>query len=288
MHKTCIFCDPASICVCVYVHSAPPDKKKRKLYVKREKCQLTIKFFYQIMCTCNSVRFGNFVVFLMVSLYSCFLCKALKLMRLMMWIFKLWYHLTVFVLVLNVDALFYCCQHGSLWLTRFWISSLWGTSITGNLIWDFVWHCLPDLISHVHTEHKVVKCNACQTKRKSWKTVTKLLKLITSKNCRCLHLYSHMMNICIIGISILQWKDWFWVEFSDKFYLYGVWTHKMPGGGVQYITPYIETSSTLLKIWCLVHPDCKEDDGSFVLCRCNQLWEICQQITASRPATFSL
>ena len=119
------------------------------------------------------------------------------------------------------------------------------------------------------------------------RTVTKLLKPTTSQTCRCLHLYRHKMNMCIIGISILQWQDSFWVEVSDIFYFYGVWAHKMPGGGVQNITSYIETSSTWLKIWCLVHPDCKEDDGSFVLHRCNQLWETCQQIIASRPATFA-
>jgi hypothetical protein len=105
--------------VCVYVHSTPPNKKKKALCQKRKMSiyhdifcfELTKDInhkYCQIMCICNSVRFGNFVVFLMVSLYSCFLCKALKITRLMMWILKLWYHLTVLVLVLIVDALFYC------------------------------------------------------------------------------------------------------------------------------------------------------------------------------------
>ena len=139
-------------------------------------------------------------------------------------------------------------------------------------IWSLKW------CSVIHVKHK----------ESLERTVTKLLKPLSSQNCRCLHLYSHMMNVGIIGISISQWKDWFWVELSDIFYLYGVWAHKMPGGGVQNITSYIETSSTWHKIWCLMHSDCKEVDGFFVLRRCNHLWETCQQFTASRPATFSL
>jgi len=114
-------------------------------------------------------------------------------------------------------------------------------------IWSAKWS------SVIHVKHKE------SLERK----VTKLLKAITSQNCRRLHLYSHMMNICIIGISISQWQDWFWVELSDRFYFNRVWAHKMPGGGVRSSTSYIATFSTLLKIWCLVHPDCKEDGGSF-------------------------
>jgi len=179
---------------------------------------------------------------------------------------------------------FTVCQHGSLWLTRFWIPSLWGTSITGNLIWDFDWHCLPDLISNLHMEHKVVKCNPCQTQRKSWKNCNKIIKaynltklqMLTPLQSHDEYLYNWYLHFTVARLILTD------------FICVGVWAHKMPGGGVQNITSYIAASSTLLKIWCLVHPDCKEDDGSFVLRRCNQLWEICQQITASRVATFSL
>jgi hypothetical protein len=160
MHKMFFFCVPAYIlCVCPLKN---PDKKKTLCQKRKMSAYHHIFCFEltkdinhkycQIMCICNSVRFGNFVVFIMVSLYSRFLCKAFKITRLMMWIFKLWYCLTVLVLVLNVDALFYCL---STW--QFVIDKvLWGTSITENLIWDFLWHCLPDLISHVYMEHKVV------------------------------------------------------------------------------------------------------------------------------------
>jgi len=94
------------VCVCISTqHPSPPS------YYHIFCFELTKDInhkYCQIMCICNSVRFGNFVVFVMVSLYFCFLWKALKITRLMMWIFKLWYHLTVLILVLNVDALFYC------------------------------------------------------------------------------------------------------------------------------------------------------------------------------------
>lgn len=83
------------LCVCVCVHSTPPDKKKKSFMLKEENVNSQSYFcfeltkdinhkYYQIICTCNSVRFGYFVVFLMVSLHSCFLCKALKIVRLMM------------------------------------------------------------------------------------------------------------------------------------------------------------------------------------------------------------
>ena len=110
---------------------------------------------------------------------------------------------------------FTVCQHGSFWLTRFWLPSLWGTSITGNLIWDFDWHCLPDLISNVHMEHKVVKCNPCQTQRKYWKNCNKIIKaynltklqMLTPLQSHDEYLYNWHLHF-IVARLILSWTFW--------------------------------------------------------------------------------
>lgn len=178
--------------------------------------------------------------------YSCFLCKALIFRSLMMRIFKLWHHITVLVLVLNTEALFCCLSTCQFVTDKVLKSSLWGTSITGNVIWDFVWHCLLDLTSH-HVEHKVVWCNPCKTQKSLSRTVTKLQKPITFQNCRFSNFYSHIINIWIINISISQCKLDLESNFLTDFICMDVCAHKMPGSGVQNVITYVETYFTWLE-----------------------------------------
>jgi len=123
--------------------------------------------------------------------------------------------------------------------------------------------------------------------RKSWKNCNNIIKAYNLTNLQMLtplqshdeYLYNWHLHFAVARF-ILGWSFW------HILFLWCVGTQNARWWSTEYHIIY-RNFSTWLKIWCLVHPDCKEDDGSFVLHRCNQLWETCQQIIASRPATFA-